>query len=140
MLYVELRLPPSGDPNVPVPPSKNGAVTRGRSKKIYSTAKDVLEKLKELHPLPRLILEWRRITNALSKVVFPLQNSKVHFHELAMFRIYGSCEFYTATGRVTMTEPNLQNIPKDFDIQLPGRPIIVTLYSYNVDNTDIIKL
>ena len=67
-----------------------------------------------------LILEWRRINNALSKVVFPLQKEKQLHPALDMFRIYGWCQTHTATGRVTMSEPNLQNIPKDFDVQMPG--------------------
>ena len=67
-----------------------------------------------------LILEWRRISNALSKVVFPLQKEKQLHPALDMFRIYGWCQTHTATGRVTMSEPNLQNIPKDFDVQMPG--------------------
>ena len=70
--------------------------------------------------LAGLILEWRRISSALSKVVFPLQKEKAHHPMLNMFRIYGLCQTHTATGRVTMSEPNLQNIPRNFDIQLPG--------------------
>lgn len=97
---------------------------------MYSTAKDVLEKLRPLHPLPGLILEWRRITNALSKVIFPLQNAKVLHKRLNMYRIYGNCEFHTATGRVTMAEPNLQNVPKDFDIQLPGEHHMYSIRSH----------
>ncbi|WAR06887.1 DPOLQ-like protein [Mya arenaria] len=85
----------------------------------YSTSKDILEKLRKLHPLPGLILEWRRITNALTKTVFPLQREKVRCDWLDMERIYGDCQLHTATGRVSMTEPNLQNVPKDFDIMLP---------------------
>ena len=70
---------------------------------------------------PGLILEWRRISSALSKVVFPLQEEKQLHPGLDMYRIYGWCQTHTATGRVTMSEPNLQNIPKDFDVQMPGR-------------------
>ena len=56
VLFVELKLPPSGDPTNPHPhktlgPARRSA--RGRVKAQYSTAKDVLEKLKPLHPLPR---------------------------------------------------------------------------------------
>ena len=56
---------------------KGAAARRGKAKSQHSTSKDVLEKLKKLHPLPGVILEWRRITNALTKVVFPLQKKKV---------------------------------------------------------------
>lgn len=59
---------------------------------------DVLEKLRPLHPLPGLILEWRRITNALTKVVFPLQREKKHHSTLSMDRIYPTAQTHTATG------------------------------------------
>ena len=55
VLYEELRLPPTGDVTCPHPqktlgPARRGA--RGRVKQTASTAKDVLEKMKNLHPLP----------------------------------------------------------------------------------------
>ena len=80
----------------------------------------MLEKLRGLHPLAGVVLEWRRLTSALSKVVFPLQKEKVLCAALDMHRIYGVCEVHTATGRVTMHEPNLQNIPRDFEVEMPG--------------------
>lgn len=126
ILFVELGLPPTGDPTVPVPIkslglTRRGKPTRGRPKQSFSTSKDVLEKLKALHPLPGLILEWRRVSNALTKVVFPLQKEKSYNARLEMYRIYGKSDFQTSTGRVTMFEPNLQNVPKDFEIKIPGK-------------------
>ncbi|XP_012494995.1 PREDICTED: DNA polymerase theta [Propithecus coquereli] len=82
-------------------------------------AKDVLNKLKALHPLPGLILEWRRITNAITKVVFPLQREKRLNPFLGMERIYPVSQSHTATGRITFTEPNIQNVPRDFEIKMP---------------------
>ena len=82
VLFIELQLPPNGDPNA-APAARSlaqrgrGGPRRGRQKCQFSTSKEVLEKLKKFHPLPGLILEWRRITNALTKVVFPLQKEKV---------------------------------------------------------------
>ena len=74
MLFIELKLPPTGDPSAPVPPVKTlgparrGGLVRSRGKQQFSTSKEILEKLKKLHPLPGMILEWRRISCALSKV------------------------------------------------------------------------
>ncbi|XP_064375835.1 DNA polymerase theta isoform X3 [Dromaius novaehollandiae] len=83
-------------------------------------AEDILEKLKALHPLPGLILEWRRINNAITKVVFPLQREKRFNSALGMERIYPVSQTHTATGRITFTEPNIQNVPRDFEIKMPA--------------------
>ena len=97
--------------------------------------------MRPLHPLPGVILEWRRITNALTKVVFPLQREKQFHSALSMDRIYPIAQTHPATGtvmmhcphvtwrlystvlsflgRVSFTEPNVQNVPKDFEIHMP---------------------
>lgn len=122
MLFLELHLPPNGDVNGSKSKKTLGYGRRGggrvRLGKQFSTTKDVLEKLRPLHPLPGLILEWRRITNALTKVVFPLQREKKHHSALSMDRIYPIAQTHTATGRVNFTEPNIQNVPKDFEIHM----------------------
>uniref|UniRef100_A0A670JQ90 DNA polymerase theta n=1 Tax=Podarcis muralis TaxID=64176 RepID=A0A670JQ90_PODMU len=82
-------------------------------------SKDVLEKLRALHPLPGLILEWRKITNAMTKVVFPLQREKRLNPVLGMERIYPVSQTHSATGRISFREPNIQNVPKDFEIAMP---------------------
>lgn len=58
----------------------------------------MLNKLKALHPLPGLILEWRRISNAITKVVFPLQREKRLNPFLRMERLYPVSQSHTATG------------------------------------------
>lgn len=78
----------------------------------------ILEKLKEIHPLPMLILEWRKVNNALTKVVHPMQRAKELCFDTKLYRIFPHCQFHTVTGRVIIAEPGLQNVPKDFDINL----------------------
>ncbi|XP_078512764.1 DNA polymerase theta isoform X2 [Lissotriton helveticus] len=126
VLFLELKLPPNGDVKGQANKKTLGYVRRTatngnrvRVGKQFSTTKDVLEKLKALHPLPGLILEWRRITNAMTKVVFPLQREKCFNPFLGMERIYPLSQTHTATGRVSFTEPNIQNVPKDFEIEMP---------------------
>ncbi|KAM9450755.1 DNA polymerase theta isoform 2-T2 [Clarias gariepinus] len=125
VLFLELKLPPNGDLNSLKNKKtlgytrRGGAGARVKLSKQFSTTKDVLEKLKTLHQLPGIILEWRRITNAMTKVVFPLQREKCWHSKLEMDRIYPVSQFHTATGRVSFTEPNIQNVPKDFEIQMP---------------------
>ncbi|XP_067440675.1 DNA polymerase theta [Thunnus thynnus] len=123
ILFLELHLPPNGDVGGSKSKRTLGYTRRGggriRLGKQFSTTKDVLEKLRPLHPLPGVILEWRRITNALTKVVFPLQREKQYHPTLDMDRIYPIAQTHTATGRVSFTEPNIQNVPKDFEIHMP---------------------
>jgi len=73
-----------------------------------STAVDVLEELALVHELPRLILEWRGLhklkstyIDALPQLVHPA-TGRVH-----------TCfnQAVAATGRLSSSEPNLQNIP-----------------------------
>ncbi|XP_064933489.1 DNA polymerase theta isoform X5 [Columba livia] len=126
VLFLELKLPQNGDVKVQGNKKTLGYTRRSTAKgnrvrlsKQFSTTKDVLEKLKTLHPLPGLILEWRRINNAITKVVFPIQREKRLNSALGMERIYPVSQTHTATGRITFTEPNIQNVPRDFEIEMP---------------------
>ena len=73
-----------------------------------STAEDVLEELADVHPLPRLILEYRGIAKLRSTYTEKLpeqvneRTGRVHtsYHQAV-----------AQTGRLSSTDPNLQNIP-----------------------------
>ena len=73
----------------------------------YSTAADVLEKLRDKHPIIECILEYRLLTKLYTTYVEGLLNcihsdNKIH-------TIY--TQTLTRTGRLSSIEPNLQNIP-----------------------------
>ncbi len=75
--------------------------------KVVSTAQDVLEELAELNAVPRLVLEFRQLAKLKSNYVDSLPlladaDGRVH----TTFNQVG-----TATGRLSSTNPNLQNIP-----------------------------
>ncbi|MBP3237726.1 MAG: DNA polymerase I [Lachnospiraceae bacterium] len=78
-----------------------------KTKTGYSTNADVLEKLKDEHPVIPKILEYRTVSKLKSTYVEGLKecikdDGRIH------------CTFnqtVTATGRLSCTEPNLQNIP-----------------------------
>ena len=113
VLFLELKLP--------CPDSKQqkslGPNRRGRKKVQHlSTAKEVLEKLKLLHPLPGIVLEWRRISSTVTKMVFPLFKDAVHCDTLNSLRVHPTYQIHTATGRVAASDPNLQMVPKEYDI------------------------
>ena len=84
-----------------------------KTKTGYSTDVDVLEKLKSEHPIIEKILEYRSLTKLNSTYVEGLKpyinkvTGRIHsyFHQTI-----------TATGRISSTEPNLQNIPTRIEL------------------------
>ncbi|MFC2062572.1 DNA polymerase I [Chloroflexota bacterium] len=79
-----------------------------RTKSGYSTGSDILEKLYGVHPVVEFILEYRQLTKLKSTYIDALPalvNSKTG-------RVHTSFnQTRTATGRLSSSEPNLQNIP-----------------------------
>jgi len=75
--------------------------------KVVSTAQDVLEELAEHHAVPALVLEYRQLAKLKSTYIDSLPQltdgvGRIH----TTFNQVG-----TATGRLSSTNPNLQNIP-----------------------------
>ena len=93
----------------------------------YSTSEDVLEKLRNKHPIIGKLLEYRGLKKLLSTYIDALpelinpQTGKIHtsFNQAV-----------TSTGRLSSTNPNLQNIPVRDDL---GREI---RKAFIPDNTD----
>ncbi len=79
-----------------------------KTKTGYSTNAEVLETLKDKHPIIDKILEYRQIGKIKSTYVdglIALINPKTH-------KVHSSFnQTITTTGRISSTEPNLQNIP-----------------------------
>ncbi|SEC53034.1 DNA polymerase I [Terriglobus roseus] len=102
--------------------------------KVVSTAQDVLEELAEHHEAPRLVLEYRQLAKLRSNYTEQLpqladSEGRVH----TTFNQVG-----TATGRLSSTQPNLQNIPVRTElgreiraafIAAPGNVILSADYS-----------
>ena len=123
VLFLELKLPPGSD-NLAKQRTLGAATRRLTRKRVQhlSTAKEVLEKIRPLHPLPGIVLEWRRISATMSKTVYPLFKEAVAHEELDCFRIHARVQVHTATGRVSVSDPNLQMVPKEFDIGSKNTP------------------
>jgi DNA polymerase I len=74
----------------------------------FSTDADTLEKLAAVHPLPRQLLEYR----AIAKLKSTYSDSLPQLIDPVSGRLHTSFhQALTATGRLSSTEPNLQNIP-----------------------------
>lgn len=102
ILFEKLQLPTFG-----MKKGKNGA---------YSTAADVLEKLKDLHPIIKCVSEYREYTKLKNTYVDPLplmadKHGRLH----TTFNMT-----VAQTGRLSSADPNLQNIPVRTEI---GREI-----------------
>ena len=104
LLFVKLGLPP-------VKKTKTG----------YSTNADVLEKLKSKHPIIPAIMDYRMLTklkstyaDGLLKVIDDDGRIRTTFQNLV-----------TATGRLSSTEPNLQNIPVRTDLGAEIRKMFI---------------
>ena len=115
VLFVELKLPPGAEQKQ-LRTALGVNVRRRRRIQHQSTAKDVLEKLVPLHPLPAVILVWRRISNTMTKVIFPLLKAAVSHMSIDSVRIHATCQTHTSTGRVAVFDPTLQSVPKEYDI------------------------
>jgi DNA polymerase I-like protein with 3'-5' exonuclease and polymerase domains len=116
----------------------NLQVYRKPSKKVkqFSTAKMVLEKLCDQHEMPRLILEWRQINNAILKNVYPLERAKFFNKNLNMWRIHCNSDMCTVSGRLIIFDPCLQMIPRDFDISARLTQVKRFEYDNNGDLND----
>jgi DNA polymerase-1 len=111
-----------------------GLAKSKKTKTGYSTDASVLEKLAEEHELPRAILDWRFLQKLDSTYLRPLpqlvgKDGRIH----TTFN-----QAITATGRLSSTDPNLQNIPvrtvegrriRDAFVAEPGHVLMTADYS-----------
>ena len=92
---------------------KLGLTTSKKNKKGYSTDVDSLEKIKNEHPIIEKILEYRslmKLNSTYVEGILPYINKntgRIHsfFHQTV-----------TATGRISCSDPNLQNIPTRYEL------------------------
>ncbi len=82
--------------------------TKRRTKTGYSTDAKVLEELARIHELPRKLLEYRELTKLKSTYVDTLP-SLVNAETGRLHTSYN--QTVAATGRLSSSDPNLQNIP-----------------------------
>ena len=93
--------------------NKLGLPGAKKNKSGYKTSADVLEKLKDKHPIINKILEYRSAAKLYNTYVIGLLRMLIvnkHAHSDSKFHtIY--TQVLTRTGRLSSIEPNLQNIP-----------------------------
>ncbi len=103
-----------------------------KTKKGYSTNAEVLEKLKNKHPIIPAIMDYRMLSklkstyaDGLMKVICPDGRIRTTFQNLV-----------TATGRLSSTEPNLQNIPIRTDMGAEIRKMFIPKPGYVLVDAD----
>ena len=93
-----------------------------KTKTGYSTNADVLEKLRDKHPIIDKITEYRQIVKLNSTYVEGLLN----IINPESNRIHSSFnQTITTTGRISSTEPNLQNIPIKMEMGREIRKVFI---------------
>lgn len=97
-----------------------------KTKTGYSTSADILEKLRSEHPVITMILEYRQLTKLKSTYADGLaayirEDGRIHgkFHQTI-----------TATGRISSTDPNLQNIPIRMELGRKIRKVFIPEEDY----------
>ena len=103
-----------------------------KTKTGYSTAADVLEKLAPEHPFVADILEYRTYTKLKSTYAEGLsayieEDGRIHTN----FN-----QTITATGRISSTEPNLQNIPMRMELGRKIRKVFIPKEGYKFADAD----
>ena len=103
-----------------------------KTKTGYSTAADVLEKLAPDYPVVHDILEYRQLTKLNSTYAeglygFIRDDGRIH----GTFN-----QTITATGRISSTEPNLQNIPVRMELGREIRKVFVPEEGYTFVDAD----
>jgi len=73
-----------------------------------STDSEVLAELSKIHPIPGLIMQYRELSKLLNTYLIPLPE-QVNPHTGRIHTTY--TQTIAATGRLSSTDPNLQNIP-----------------------------
>jgi DNA-directed DNA polymerase len=85
---------------------KLGLPTYKKTKKGFSTDTEVLNKLMNLHPLVPLVLKYRQVTKLNSTYI---EGIRPYVRDGVIHTKYN--QTLTSTGRLSSSEPNLQNIP-----------------------------
>ena len=104
-----------------------------KTKTGYATNADVLEKLRDKHPIVNFIMEYRQLAklkstycDGLTAVVNP-NTHRIH----SVFT-----QTVTVTGRLSSTEPNLQNIPTRTELGREIRKMFVAKEGYVLVDAD----
>lgn len=99
-----------------------------KTKTGYSTNAEVLEKLMDKHPVVEKIIYYRQITKLNSTYVEGLKN--VIDEDGAIHSSFN--QTVTTTGRLSSTEPNLQNIPVKYEMGREIRKVFIPQESTDV--------
>ncbi|MDI7267484.1 MAG: DNA polymerase I [Myxococcota bacterium] len=104
-----------------------------KTKTGYSTDADVLEELSAHHPLPGKVLQHRSLTRLVSGYIEALP-ALIHPETGRIHTSYNQA--VAATGRLSSSDPNLQNIPVRTDLGRRIRDAFVTVPGWRIVSAD----
>ncbi len=124
ILFVKLNLP-----------------TKKKSKTGFSTSEEVLTELVKIHELPRIILKYRELNKILTTYIEPIFSLVGKDSRLRTHFNYTN----TNTGRLSSSNPNLQNIPQKSEISSDLRKAFIAndgnlLVSFDYSQIDLAVL
>ena len=103
-----------------------------KTKTGYSTDQETLEKLKQKHEFVRLLLDYRELFKIKSTYIEPFFKLVDKEH-----RVHPTFnQMHTATGRLSCSNPNLQNLPIRSDIGKKIRKVVIAPDGYLIASFD----
>lgn len=102
-----------------------------RGKSHYSTNVDVLQQLKDVHPLPEQVLKFRTYAKIRSTFIEPMMAAAKHGRIHTTFNQTG-----TSTGRLSSANPNIQNIPIRTDVGRRIRKGFIANHGFSLISAD----
>lgn len=112
--------------------NKLGLPAKKKTKSGYSTNAEVLESLKNYHPFVQILLEYRKLSKLNSTYVVGLL--KVIDPDGRVRSTFNQTE--TRTGRISSTEPNMQNIPIRTELGSQMRKFFIAKDGYTLLDAD----
>lgn len=112
--------------------NKLGLPTGKKGKTGYSTASDVLEKLVKKHPFAQLILDYRGVAKIISTYInglFDVMSDDNFVHPLYK-------QALTMTGRLSSSEPNIQNMPIRTELGQVIREAFISRFNGDILSSD----
>lgn len=119
LLYTDLKLLTKAAHLIDTNPIRQEELRKsGAIAKHLTTSKEMLDKLRQVHPLPGVISDCRTVDRILNNTIANMREHMFHCDEFKMSRVTGEIDTMLATGRIAMDNANLLAIPRDTTVTI----------------------